>query len=355
SVPVSKQVPVAAPTPEVQLPAVDFSFTADGQTVTFSNLTQGAVDSYFWDFGDGIGTSSDANPVYNYMETGTFTVNLTATNAAGSADISKDVTLQAQETLSDTTPVLPDLSPILPRLQQIYGQNAQRPSVFSVVGDQSVNGGDFLAPFANEGYQANVSGVDLTTVIEAYRNEIAVDEENSFAHVGAGNSASGTLNDFLNQPAPAPNCEGRTLLACELIRLTPATMFISIGYNDAAQFSDVNTFRANLGTLVDNITANGTIPVLMTIYDRAGSEDHVKALNDVIISVANEKQVPVFNVWRLFRSLPGQGLSGGAPSIAPEGANVLNDSTIAQYGGNARSYNALRLLDDLQTRVFRLR
>lgn len=46
--------------------------------VTFSNSTAGA-SSYLWDFGDG-STSTQQNPVHNYLTTGQFTVSLTSTN-----------------------------------------------------------------------------------------------------------------------------------------------------------------------------------------------------------------------------------------------------------------------------------
>jgi len=65
-------------------------FTAMPQTgtaplaVTFTNTTTGGT-SYAWDFdNNGTTDSTAANPVYNYTAAGTYTVKLTATNAAGS-------------------------------------------------------------------------------------------------------------------------------------------------------------------------------------------------------------------------------------------------------------------------------
>ncbi len=40
--------------------------------------------SWDWDFGDGLGTSTEQNPAYTYSSPGTYTVSLTATNAYGS-------------------------------------------------------------------------------------------------------------------------------------------------------------------------------------------------------------------------------------------------------------------------------
>jgi len=47
-------------------------------TVNFTNKSQNA-ESYLWDFGNGV-TSTETNPSYNYNETGTYTIQLTATS-----------------------------------------------------------------------------------------------------------------------------------------------------------------------------------------------------------------------------------------------------------------------------------
>ena len=52
--------------------------------------------SWSWDFGDGIGTSTDQNPVYIYTANGTYTVTLIITTVGGSTDtITHDVTISS--------------------------------------------------------------------------------------------------------------------------------------------------------------------------------------------------------------------------------------------------------------------
>lgn len=50
--------------------------------VTLTNLSENAV-SYSWDFGDDMGTSEMADPVYAYAEEGTYEITLVASDAAG--------------------------------------------------------------------------------------------------------------------------------------------------------------------------------------------------------------------------------------------------------------------------------
>jgi PKD repeat protein len=50
-----------------------------GQAISFNNTSQNA-ESYAWDFGDGIGSSTEVEPAYTFTEVGTYTVTLQATN-----------------------------------------------------------------------------------------------------------------------------------------------------------------------------------------------------------------------------------------------------------------------------------
>lgn len=54
-------------------------------TVNFSDLSRGKVDSWQWDFGDGV-KSVEQNPLHTYEELGVFTVSLTVSEASGEKD-----------------------------------------------------------------------------------------------------------------------------------------------------------------------------------------------------------------------------------------------------------------------------
>jgi len=55
------------------------------KTVTFQNNSAATV-SYSWDFGDGVGTSTEENPTYTYPNFGTYTVSLAVTDTFGNVD-----------------------------------------------------------------------------------------------------------------------------------------------------------------------------------------------------------------------------------------------------------------------------
>ena len=52
----------------------------------FTNLSEGNIASYSWDFGDGIGQSALENPGYTYLNPGVYDVTLTATHEDGCTD-----------------------------------------------------------------------------------------------------------------------------------------------------------------------------------------------------------------------------------------------------------------------------
>jgi PKD repeat protein len=78
----------------LSIPEFTFDEVASDYDVTFTNASELAT-SYSWDFGDGIGSSTEENPTYSYNNDGlekTYMVTLTTTNSIGKpTSISKEV------------------------------------------------------------------------------------------------------------------------------------------------------------------------------------------------------------------------------------------------------------------------
>jgi len=82
---------------ETPAPTVDFTYVAEGLSVTFTSVVTN-TDTYLWDFGDG-GTSTEANPVHIYEASGDFDVTLTVTGGGGTD--SKEETVTVTPNLED--------------------------------------------------------------------------------------------------------------------------------------------------------------------------------------------------------------------------------------------------------------
>jgi len=77
-------------------PTVTVFASVDGYQVAFT-ATVANADTYSWDFGDGVGSSTEQNPVYTYTQSGSYTATITVTGDGGSADASTSVTISASE------------------------------------------------------------------------------------------------------------------------------------------------------------------------------------------------------------------------------------------------------------------
>ena len=73
------------------LPAAAFTMQAMGLSVVFSNTSANGVN-YEWNFGDGT-NSNVANPTHVYTAAGTYTVELTVSNACGAATLQQTITI----------------------------------------------------------------------------------------------------------------------------------------------------------------------------------------------------------------------------------------------------------------------
>ena len=76
-------------------PLADFSFAADGLTITITDESEGA-DNYYWDFGDGT-TDTTANPIHAFAQAGNYDIVLIATNDCGSNTFSRNLLIVAIE------------------------------------------------------------------------------------------------------------------------------------------------------------------------------------------------------------------------------------------------------------------
>jgi PKD repeat protein len=73
-------------------PIADFDFSINGLDVEFTDVSQNTPTTWSWNLGDGT-TSTEANPNHTYPGDGAYIVNLTVTNACGTSNITRVVTI----------------------------------------------------------------------------------------------------------------------------------------------------------------------------------------------------------------------------------------------------------------------
>ncbi len=342
-----QQVNVAAP--------VQANFTAQPTdlSVQFTDQSTGQIAQWQWDFGDNSGSSTDQNPQYAYSQAGTYTVTLTVTDANGQSSVAQQqVTLNAAQrppSVVDSTPILPDFNALHDVLRGIYanGVNSMgvQATVFSMAGDSILTQPGILSPFASGGqYNLNNHG-DLQAAIDWF-NTSNGPGGGSFSHSSLAVNPNWTAQDLLNPANADPSCSGDSPLACELHQLHPTVMLIAVGANDARNGTDAGSFAATLSQIVSVVEQNGAIPVLLTIPDD-GSSPNTEAINEAIITVAQQNSVPLLNAARALNELSNFNLDA-----APNGPGALGNSAVKNYGINALNLDLLQVLSDARNIIF---
>lgn len=139
--------------------------------VKFTDTSTNAPTSWTWDFSDG-GTSAEQNPVHRFTAAGTWTVKLTATNAAGSSGKSTNITV----------------------IEPVVESNS-----FAVPGIQTGTGGYIAVTAANSTQSGNTVNVTAGTGAWKYLNVRFADTP---VLDGTGNTWTGTVGSVTAVTTP---------------------------------------------------------------------------------------------------------------------------------------------------------
>ena len=101
--------------PDNHIPTADFSYSADGLTVTFTSTSTDPDEDileYTWNFGDGSAVVSDEHPVHTYAKPGSYDVSLMVSDGSLSNYISQTVKVTAggDNPVAENTPPVASFS-----------------------------------------------------------------------------------------------------------------------------------------------------------------------------------------------------------------------------------------------------
>jgi hypothetical protein len=197
-------------------------------------------------------------------------------------------------------PVIPET--VSQKMKDLYleGQAGNlNPDAFSKAGDCETYTDYFLAPFDlhERGYSLGEYGY-LEGVITRYEGSFSrrsLAAERSF-------SASSLISSLY---ADKELCKSNEFpLICEIRVHKPAIMLVMLGTNDTSN-SSPQKFEENLRKVLENILASKVVPVLATKADNLEGDG---SFNAIIAKLAYEYEVPLWNLWRAMKDLPGGGL-----------------------------------------------
>lgn len=228
-----------------------------------------------------------------------------------------------------------------------------RANVFSKIGDSITVDEDVFGPFGFGVYNLGGFGY-LEPTIGFFSAQARNNNSFNNTSLAAGNgfTTSTVLSSELANPALC--MPGESLLACEYRLTRPAVALIMLGSNDTTVVN-IEDFAANINTIAEYSVANGVIPVFTTIPPRPNFPGRAESYNQIIISVAASRGLPLIDYYSAMVTLPDSGLreDGLHPSSPPLGfedaADFRGDNL--QYGYVMRNLTILQALHVLRTSV----
>ena len=259
-----------------------------------------------------------------------------------------------------TAPIVPEITDAMHEellRQHSFGlRRGMRPGVFSLVGDSISSNKYFFKPLAH-GAQDLGDYASLEPVLEFYRSTTVRSVENvpfnSFDIDGIG-ALSGWKAEHVVEPGSRfwePLCVPReTPLQCELRIVRPEITLIMIGTNDVGATS-LPVYADQLYRIVRRVQSYGSIAVLSTLpaQRNAAGVDLAEPYNQIILDLAVQRRVPLWNFWRALEALPSQGVEPGDihPNVPPDERSTDFSSAGLHYGMNVRNLTALQVLAEL--------
>lgn len=261
-----------------------------------------------------------------------------------------------------TPPVLPILQPstaypfisgITHHTHEIFLRGRElgnRPNVFSKVGDSITESAVFLNPIGNKAYYLYADYAYLQPVVDYFSVEAARDRFNSFNNPSVAARTNWRARAvFSPASADADVCNaGEPPLTCEYRLVRPALALIMLGTNDVP-YTPLDEYEADMRRVIEYSIERGVIPVLSTIphLEREGLSIRAEQLNEIIVRLAQEYDIPLWDYYAALNALPNQGIGedGIHPTWAPVGHSADFTSPYLEYGMTIRNLMALQVLD----------
>ena len=227
--------------------------------------------------------------------------------------------------------VLPTVSARARAIYQLGLSLGNNPRAFSKIGDCNSVAPFFLAPFDLGDYRLGATYAPLQATIDNFAGSF--NRDGAAAHIG--------LNvDSIMDPDwadPRICLKGETPLSCEVRIQKPSIAIVSLGTNGSWQTND--QYESGMRQIVDQLIGQGVLPILSTKVDNLEGGDR---FNQIVIRLAGEYQLPLWDFASAARALPGDGL---ADTYHPSWGRAYFDNGPLFAGWQVRNLTALQSLD----------
>jgi hypothetical protein len=230
-------------------------------------------------------------------------------------------------------PIIPEISE---HARQIYEGGVEAgndPRVFAKVGDCQNVPSMFLSIFDYPGYYSLGEQYDyLQATIDWYSGSFSRESE----AVRRGFNAASVVSPLWADPA---SCEpGETPLDCEIRISNPSIAIISL---ETWWAGNPENYEKYVRQIIEGLLEHDILPIVATKADNLEGDNRI---NEILVGLAVEYQIPVWNFWRAVQPLPGNGLLQDRFHLTFD-ENHFDDEKAMQAAWPWRNLTALQVLD----------
>jgi hypothetical protein len=235
--------------------------------------------------------------------------------------------------------------PVIPNsvscsMKQLFSKGLREgrdPHRFSKLGDCQNICLYFLCQFDDPQMYDLGEYIELQETIDWYKQSFGRDSE----AVRGGLNSSAMLSHFFSNKEVCEASEGPA--QCELRLYNSSVALISL---EEAWNGDVAQFESGLRLLIEYVLDQNVVPILAT---KADNHEGDHAINELIVELASEYQVPLWNFWKAVQGLPNGGLSEDGFHLTYLGPEYnFADPYYLKTGWGMRNLSALQVLDTVR-------
>lgn len=172
------------------------------------------------------------------------------------------------------------------------------PNAFSKIGDCQNVSSAFLGIFDRGGYSLLTDQKEWSVAIDHFHGYFNRDGE----AFGQGLNVAAVLSPIHANP---DRCQANeSPLQCELRVVRPSFAFISFE-RWWPEVTPPEVYEKYLRIVLDTVIENGTVPILITKADNIEG-NHI--INQIIVNLAYEYDIPLYNWWKAAQALPHRGM-----------------------------------------------
>jgi hypothetical protein len=246
--------------------------------------------------------------------------------------------------------VVPEISRNARAIYQAGLARGNNPRVFSKLGDCMTENPYFLVTFGDGEYNLGDYGY-LQAALDQFAGAPARSndwQQDSFATLSLAAASGFNIAGPLDATWANPQwCQGgESPAACEYRVARPSVAVIMFGTNDVA-YTDAATYNYFLRTLVIETLDRDILPLLSTFPTRPEDPDKSRLLNQIVVRVASDYDIPLINLNRALEPLPNHGVDPADPihlSVPPDGRVDDFSPDHLQAGFNVRNLVTLQAL-----------